>query len=25
VKKINIEEGPGKCEVSSGQTLLGQI
>ena len=25
VKKLNIEEAPGKCEVSSGQTLLGQI
>ena len=25
VKKLNIEEAPGKCEVSGGQTLLGQI
>ena len=25
VKKINIEEAPGKCEVSGGQALLGQI
>jgi len=25
VKQINIEEAPGKCEVSGGQTLLGQI
>ena len=24
VKKINIEEAPGKCEVSGGQALLGQ-
>jgi len=25
VKTLNIEEAPGKCEVSGGQTLLGQI
>jgi peroxiredoxin len=25
VKQINIEEAPGKCEVSGGQALLGQI
>ena len=25
VKQINIEEAPGKCEISGGQTLLGQI
>lgn len=25
VKTINIEEAPGKCEISGGQTLLGQI
>jgi peroxiredoxin len=25
VKQLNIEEAPGKCEVSGGQTLLGQI
>ena len=25
VKKFNLEEAPGKCEVSSGQALLGQI
>ncbi len=25
VKILNIEESPGKCEVSGGQTLLGQI
>jgi peroxiredoxin len=25
VKKLNIEEAPGKCEVSGGQTLLGQL
>ena len=25
VKKLNIEESPGKCEVSGGQTLLGQL
>ena len=25
VKQLNIEEAPGKCEVSGGQTLLGQL
>jgi peroxiredoxin len=25
VKKLNIEEGPGKCDISGGQALLGQI
>ena len=25
VKTLNIEEAPGKCEVSGGQTLLGQL
>ena len=25
VKQLNVEEAPGKCEVSGGQTLLGQI
>ena len=25
VKKLNIEEAPGKCDVSGGQTLLGQL
>jgi peroxiredoxin len=25
VKKLNIEEAPGKCEISGGDTLLGQI
>ena len=25
VKKLNIEEAPGKCEISGGQTLLGQL
>jgi peroxiredoxin len=25
VKVINVEEGPGVCEVSAGETLLGQI
>ncbi len=25
VTKLNIEEAPGKCELSGGQTLLGQI
>ena len=25
VKKINIEEAPGKCEISSGDTLLKQL
>jgi peroxiredoxin len=25
VKQFNVEEAPGKCEVSGGQTLLGQI
>ncbi len=25
VKKFNVEEAPGKCEVSGGQTLLGQL
>ena len=25
VKKFNVEEAPGKCEVSGGQALLGQI
>jgi len=25
VKKVNIEEAPGKCDVSGGQALLGQI
>ena len=25
VKKLNIEEAPGKCELTSGQTLLAQI
>jgi peroxiredoxin len=25
VKKLNIEEAPGKCELSGGQALLGQI
>jgi peroxiredoxin len=25
VKKFNVEESPGKCEVSGGQTLLGQL
>ncbi|HVZ51884.1 MAG TPA: peroxiredoxin [Pseudolabrys sp.] len=25
VKQVNIEEAPGKCEISGGQTLLGQI
>ena len=25
VKKFNIEEAPGKCDVSGGQALLGQI
>ncbi len=25
VKKVNIEEAPGKCELTNGQTLLGQI
>jgi peroxiredoxin len=25
VKQLNIEEAPGKCEISGGQTLLGQL
>lgn len=25
VKKLNLEEAPGKCEVSGGQALLGQL
>jgi peroxiredoxin len=25
VKQVNVEEAPGKCEVSGGQALLGQI
>ncbi len=25
VKKVNIEEAPGKCEISGGQALLAQI
>ena len=25
VKQVNIEEAPGKCEISGGQALLGQI
>ncbi len=25
VKKLNVEEAPGKCEISGGQALLGQI
>ena len=25
VKALNIEEGPGVCELSAGETLLGQI
>ena len=25
VKKLNIEEAPGKCDISGGQTLLGQL
>ena len=25
VKKLNVEEAPGKCEISGGDTLLGQI
>lgn len=25
VKQFNVEEGPGVCEVSAGETLLGQI
>jgi len=25
VKKLNVEEAPGKCEISGGQTLLGQL
>jgi peroxiredoxin len=25
VKSVNVEEAPGKCEVSGGQTLLGQL
>jgi peroxiredoxin len=25
VKKLNVEEAPGKCDVSGGQALLGQI
>ena len=25
VKQINIEEAPGKCEITNGQALLGQI
>jgi peroxiredoxin len=25
VKTLNIEEAPGKCEISGGETLLGQI
>ena len=25
VKKLNVEEAPGKCDVSGGQTLLGQL
>ena len=25
VKKLNIEDAPGKCEVSGGQALLGQL
>jgi peroxiredoxin len=25
VKTLNIEEGPGKCDVSGGQALLGQL
>ena len=25
VKQVNIEEAPGKCELTNGQTLLGQI
>jgi peroxiredoxin len=25
VKKLNIEDGPGKCDISGGQALLGQI
>lgn len=25
VKTLNVEEAPGKCEVSGGQTLLGQL
>ena len=25
VKKLNIEDAPGKCDISGGQTLLGQL
>jgi len=25
VKKLNVEEAPGKCDISGGQTLLGQL
>ena len=25
VKKLNIEDAPGKCDISGGQALLGQI
>jgi peroxiredoxin len=25
VKKLNIEDAPGKCEISSGQALLAQL
>lgn len=25
VKQFNVEEAPGKCEISGGQTLLGQL
>jgi hypothetical protein len=25
VKKLNIEDAPGKCDVSGGQALLGQL
>ena len=25
VKQFNVEEAPGKCEVSGGQALLGQL
>jgi peroxiredoxin len=25
VKQFNVEDAPGKCEISGGDTLLGQI
>jgi hypothetical protein len=25
VKKLNIEDAPGKCEISGGQALLAQL